>query len=387
MDAQPGPVTCPRTTQAPHYLPALDGLRAISILLVLMAHAGLGQLVPGGLGVTIFFAISGFLITRQIDHEIARTGRLDLGQFYARRFLRLAPALLAYVALATPLAIQLGAGISPGGLLAALFYLANYWWLYVGYPHGTPFPILWSLAVEEHYYAVFPLAMAALLPKPRALIRAILALCALALLWRLALATACGDATAPSRLCGLPPGPDTLPGARLYLATDTRFDAILAGALAALLAPARPGRAHAWSPWAGAMLLLPALAIRVPLFRDTLRYTLESAASALLVHHIAGFPHGPLATLLSTRPLRLVGKLSYSLYLYHFVVSLVILRIHGPFDWRSPAFYLYFALSFLLATASYVLVERPMLRLRRRCGAQAGTFPTIATENTYINPR
>jgi peptidoglycan/LPS O-acetylase OafA/YrhL len=370
---QTSAVTGQRTAHSPCYLPALDGLRAISILLVLVAHAGLGQLVPGGLGVTIFFAISGFLITRQIMQEIARTGRLGVRQFYTRRFLRLAPALLVYIALATPLAIWFGARISLGSLLASLFYVANYWWLYVGYPHGTPFPILWSLAVEEQYYILFPLLMAAFLPRPRSLAHAILALCALALLWRLTLATNCAGATSPALLCG-PQRPDMPPDARIYLGTDTRFDSILAGALTALLMQGTRWQTLASSsaaPALGLLILLTALAIRAPLFRDTLRYTLESAASAVAIGHLACAPRGALGALLTARPLVLLGQLSYSLYLYHFAVSLVLLRLHGPFDWKSPAFYAFFALSLLLAATSYCLVERPVLRFRRGFGARA----------------
>src|SRR3954447_19141856 len=79
------------------YLPALDGFRAISISLVVLAHGGLNRVVPGLLGVVVFFVISGFLITRQMIAEIERSGRLDVRAFYVRRFLRLAPALLLYV--------------------------------------------------------------------------------------------------------------------------------------------------------------------------------------------------------------------------------------------------------------------------------------------------
>jgi peptidoglycan/LPS O-acetylase OafA/YrhL len=364
------------TAQSPpvRYVPGLDGLRAVSIVLVMLSHAGLGHVVPGGLGVTIFFAISGFLITTQIKDEIGRTGTLNLRQFYLRRLLRLAPALLVYIAIMTPIATWLGASISLDSLLAALFYVANYWWLYVGFPHGSPFPILWSLSIEEQYYVVFPLVMLLFLPKPRSFALAVMALAALALIWRLTLAMECGATTAPYALCGLPPHPDMPEGARIYLATDTRFDSILAGALAAILASSTRWRAcfaSAPTPWVAGLMLLLALAIRSPLFRDTLRYTIESAASAALVFHIAYSVRSPARAVLACKPLVQVGKLSYSLYLYHFASRLIISWLHGSFDWKDPAFYAFFALSFVLAALSYRLVERPMLNVRRRFGAQA----------------
>jgi peptidoglycan/LPS O-acetylase OafA/YrhL len=364
----------PAQARATHYIAGLDGLRAISILLVMLSHAGLGHIVPGGLGVTIFFAISGFLITTQIKDEIGRTGGLDLRRFYLRRALRLAPALLVYIAIMTPLAMLLGAAIAPADVLASLFYVANYWWLYTGYPAGSPFPILWSLSIEEQYYILFPIIMALWLPKPQKLVWPILTLVALALAWRFTLATSCGTHAASYLLCGPPPRPDMPDGARIYLATDTRFDCILAGALMALLATSDRWRTTLASQQAVGIalaLLLTALTIRNPLFRDTLRYTIESAASGIIVLHIAHAAHSQLRNALAFAPLVHIGKLSYSLYLYHFAARLVISRVHGSFDWKNFAFYVFFALSFLLATASYRLVERPMLRLRRRFGAHA----------------
>ena len=121
-----------------HYIPGLDGLRAISVGLVMVAHAGLDHVVPGGLGVTIFFVISGFLITSQMIGEISATGALNFRDFYLRRVFRLAPALLVYIAVMTPVTIILGAEISLPSVAASILYMANYWGLYVGIPRVIP---------------------------------------------------------------------------------------------------------------------------------------------------------------------------------------------------------------------------------------------------------
>ena len=137
-------------------IPSLDGLRAVSILIVLVSHAGYGTIVPGGLGVTIFFFLSGYLITTLMLAEHERTGELDVVRFYARRVFRLMPPLIVTLAIVYGLTF---AGLVPGGITLAglasqLLYFANYYQIFFDpgntIPGGTE--VLWSLAVEEHYY-------------------------------------------------------------------------------------------------------------------------------------------------------------------------------------------------------------------------------------------
>ena len=123
------------------YLPVLDGFRAVSILLVVFSHADLGNIVPGGLGVTVFFVISGFLITRQMIAEIVSTGGFSFGAFYLRRFFRLAPALLLYLAMFTSLFLLLGAHMTGWQIASGIFYVANYYHIFIGYPPLNPNPI------------------------------------------------------------------------------------------------------------------------------------------------------------------------------------------------------------------------------------------------------
>src|SRR5689334_12828565 len=141
------------------YLAELDGLRAISILLVLLAHFGLGNFIPGGFGVTVFFFISGFLITRLLVAETKLTGTLSLRAFYVRRFRRLGPALIVVIVFTTAGFIATNRFVSSGQLSAAFFYYMNYYVLSDA-PQPLPLGALWSLAVEEQYYIVFPLFLA-----------------------------------------------------------------------------------------------------------------------------------------------------------------------------------------------------------------------------------
>jgi peptidoglycan/LPS O-acetylase OafA/YrhL len=352
------------------YLPALDGLRAVSILLVVISHLGLDRVVPGAFGVTLFFFISGYLITRQLTAALAARGRIDLGGFYLRRVLRLMPAALVFVLVAGGSYVMLGGRIGAVGWLAALLYGANYFDLWQGY-HSTlpgvrhPFNILWSLAIEEHFYAVWPLALG-LLWRRRAALPAVVALCVAVLAWRFWLLHACFHPGAPG-VCG-PENPNPLwRYSRLYLATDARLDSLGWGVVLALLGQAGkiPPR---WLAWPGAVLLAVSFAGSGPMARDVLRPSLQGVAL------LAGFPlllngSGALARWLSAAPALFVGRLSYSLYLWHWA-ALMLADYFWPrsgIAWTAAAT----IMSASLSLASYFGIERPMLRLRRRFGSHA----------------
>ena len=162
-------MTTPTATVAPTgptarfgAIPSLDGLRAIAVLIVLVSHSGYGETVPGGLGVTIFFFLSGYLITTLILDEQTRTETINVRHFYLRRAFRLLPPLLITLAIAYTLVAAglLGGGFSWGGLTSQLFYFANYYGIFFAHENSIPdgTGILWSLAVEEHFYIVFPRA-------------------------------------------------------------------------------------------------------------------------------------------------------------------------------------------------------------------------------------
>lgn len=353
-------------TSSQHYLPALDGLRAVSILLVLIAHGGFQRWVPGGLGVLIFFVISGFLITRQMIAEIETSGSLRLSRFYLRRFLRLAPALLVYIALFCPLLVWLGARVTTVHVLSALLYFANYYKIFIGYTPYNPLPIVWSLSVEEHYYLLFPFCM--LIFRNR-LTRLIPWLCAFVIavpVWRIFLFHHCA---------GVMGFPCALPGEPRIDGTDAIFDCILYGSLLALLLRYQ----NAWvarklmSPlawaaaWAGLAL---SLALRDPLFRDTLRFSLQAISVSIMLAQLVHGLHPNIQRLLSYPVAVTIGRWSYALYLVHYGVAVAILSLTGSTRLADPAdIASYFILSFLLAAACHAGVEKPMIALRRRFGS------------------
>jgi peptidoglycan/LPS O-acetylase OafA/YrhL len=137
------------------YVPHLDGLRAVSVVLVLLGHFGFGHIIPATFGVTIFFVISGFIITRLFLLEIERTGTLSLRQFYTRRVFRVFPALLSLVVVSAIFFDNAWPDI-----VASILFLFNYFNIFfIERPDRALdlLGVLWSLAVEEHFYLFFPL--------------------------------------------------------------------------------------------------------------------------------------------------------------------------------------------------------------------------------------
>lgn len=359
--------------QGGDYLPVLDGLRAVSILLVLLAHLGLEHALPGAFGVTLFFFLSGYLITRQLLGGLRLHGKVDFAGFYLRRALRLMPAGLVYILLAGCGFAAAGGRISPAGWFAALFYGANYadlGGLYRSTLGGVrhPFNILWSLAVEEHFYLIWP-ALLVLLMRTRRAGVAVLALCAAVLAWRFALLDLCFAGGVPLAdaplVCG-PANPNPLwTFNRLYLATDARFDSIAWGALLALWEGVPALRASAVRAACGAALLGASFLLTAPLLRFGLRPSLQGGALLwVLPWLLRARP-----AVLCSAPALLLGRLSYSLYLWHWgalAAADYLAPAHGA-AWLALAL----AGSAALTAASFWGIERPMLRLRRRFGSHA----------------
>lgn len=354
----------PATRPAPRYIAGFDGLRAIAVLMVLVSHVGYGQIVPGGLGVTIFFAISGFLITTLLIDELGSTGRIDLKLFYARRALRLYPELLALIALCLLSGLFLDLRATTAEMFAGLFYYMNYYYVF-----GAHYPLentyqwrqLWSLAVEEHFYFLFPGLMLLFGRSIRARFWMVLALVLLPLVWRFVTYYALH-----------------LPWQYNYVATDTRIDSIAWGCLLALLVR-RTGdgdgtAAGHWfiRPWmaplAGA-LLIATLLVRSEDFRWTWRFTLQGIAIVLLIANLLFDPRWRrVVAALEWRPIRYVGRISYGLYLYHMLVNQWIERAWPDIN-RPQLLAVSLVLSLLVATLSYRLLETPLKALRRRLGS------------------
>lgn len=346
--------------QAPTaYIPSLDGLRAVSIGLVFCAHAGVSDLIPGGFGVTVFFFLSGYLITTLLVREHDRYGHVALGAFYLRRVVRLGPPILITLAAATALALAglAGGDMSPTAYLSQLFFFFNYYGLTEGAQSSVEgLDVLWSLSVEEHFYLIWPLLFLAI-AHGRLGLGAVLALLAGILAWRAVRAMVFGhDEWA------------------IYISTDTRFDSLLYGCLLALLA----GRGQAARLFpdaapvrigliAGALAVLAVtFVVRDELFRSTLRYTLQGLALMPLFHYAVARPGDLLFRPLNWAPVRQVGLWSYTIYLCHFVIILALER-NGVAEIGDPLLIgLAAVLSCGFAALVYRLAEAPLKPLRAR---------------------
>lgn len=373
-------------------LPALDGLRALSIALVVTSHflepAGL-RFVPGGLGVTIFFFISGFIITRLLLAEDPRHGLLP---FYLRRVFRLAPALLGFVVMSWLALKAFGMHMPGADAAAALLYYANYWNVYGPFhadgPHAVipPLAVTWSLAVEEHFYMLFPLAVMAWRRQPERLLQALLAVAAASLAWRGVLVWHVGL--------------EHLPANRIFMGTDTRLDSIAYGCIVSVLCAMadRGGATHAgarvlrWlahpaSVAAGVALLLSTLAVRSPAFRETLRYTAQGIALMPLFAWLfwRRARARALRAVLESRPMVKLGLLSYSLYLYHFLglaVGEMLGAGHSP--WLQIGLGLGFAL--VGTVSSYHLIEKPLRHVGAGWADDVATARREAAQRQRVAP-
>lgn len=340
-------------------IPSLDGIRAIAVGLVVIAHSGLENRVPGGLGVTIFFVLSGYLITTLMRIEHGRLGSIDYRNFYLRRLLRLMPPLLIVVAVTAVLA-RLGVideAYTIGGLLSTLFYFGNYYVItydYVGIPHGMG--VVWSLAVEEHFYILYPFLAAFLLRRTRASLAALTLtlLCVVVLAWRYWLAS------------------HGVADEYINMATDTRIDAILIGCIVALWKnpwldrkQVQP-RSQDWLLMAACLAGLAAsLLYRDEFFRQTLRYTVQGVAIAgLLYLSVLHSQRAPFRWL-NFRPLVYLGGVSYTVYLSHHVTMFALAK-HWPQLNVIALFLATLVITLGVAELMRRWVEQPTARLRKR---------------------
>lgn len=344
------------------HIPALDGLRGVAVLGVLLFHAD--YLTGGFLGVDLFFALSGFLITRLLVREADRTSTIDLVGFWGRRFRRLLPAALVFLAVVMLWARWFGSADQWATTLNdgpwAQFYLANwnqilsdrsYWDSFAEPPLFTH---LWSLAIEEQFYVVWPLVAALVWRMTRRGHDVLLAVClggaALSFVAMLVLFDG-GDPT------------------RVYMGTDTRASSILIGAaLGTRPAMRLVSRAVEARPHIVDLLMVVAMASIAVMW-----FTIDGASSemlfrgGLLAHStlaaivvaFAAVRLGWVTWVLGTAPLQWLGRLSYSLYLWHWPIYAVVNTRSTGLDGLG-LLAVRLALSIAAAMASYHLVEVPL---------------------------
>jgi peptidoglycan/LPS O-acetylase OafA/YrhL len=357
------------------YQPGLDGVRALAVLAVAAYHAQLPHTSGGFLGVSLFFTLSGFLITALLLDEHERNGRIDLRQFWLRRFRRLVPAALLGLAVALVFAATIATRAQlegfRGEVVASAGYFANWYFAYTDQSYtelfSSPSPVqhYWSLAIEEQFYLVMPLILIGVLKVGRS-VRAVLAV--------LAAMVAASTAWMVVRFEG---------GAtidRLYYGTDTRATELLVGAaLAAALHLIDLARLRTAA--GSIMMVIGPLALAglvwawasqsltdSTLFRGG--FLLHALTSAVLIVAIL-IDRGPFAALLKVRPLAYLGRISYGIYLFHWPIFLWLTEDRTGLD-QWPLFGLRLILAIGLAATSYALVEQPI-----RSG-QSTRFPTPA---------
>jgi peptidoglycan/LPS O-acetylase OafA/YrhL len=359
------------------YLPTLDGWRALSIGLVIIHHSQIQLTVPiigpllqsiarvGEVGVEIFFAISGLLICSRLLEEESRAGQISVKGFYVRRFFRILPAAIFYLLVLVILAAMRVIPVFPRDWFGALFFFRNYAMLFE-YLHHSPLPLhwytghFWSLSMEEHFYLVLPAVLVAF-KRTRRWVLAGMAISVA--LWRMVLTYVIHR------------------DYQFNFRTDTHVDALLIPAMIALalfpLTRNQTARRYipVWSFPVFLMMELLLLTARVPCF-----FTLQAVVLALLILSTVLHPNSIQGRVLESKPLRWIGWISYSLYLWQqlfFGVNFVG-SPPGLALLRKPPINLIALL--VCATFSYYAIEKPFIRLghkfasvvnRRRLVSQA----------------
>ncbi len=377
------------------HVDVLDGIRAVAVAAVLFFHQGLSWAQGGFLGVEAFFVLSGFLITSLLLTEWSGTGRISLGNFWGRRARRLLPALFCvvvacaiYERLAGPTSAVPDYGAD---VLATALYVANWHqiWTGSGYFAQTglvsPLQHTWSLAIEEQFYLIWPLALIGLLKITRSV----------RLLFGITVIGAIASAVEMAVLYGAN-------GAglnRVYYGTDTRAQALLAGAALAMavhLRASAPSRQSAERPRfsvvsaAAGVLGFAGLVAMMELARSSSSWlfrggflVVDATVLAIIVSVTSSGPgFSPARRLLETWPFRKLGLISYGVYLWHFPLFLwLTTQSTGLGGMALPV--LRFGSTLIVSVISYVVVEQP-IRTRRvhgwplRALVPAGTAATAA---------
>jgi peptidoglycan/LPS O-acetylase OafA/YrhL len=362
------PVADDTTTSTPTatYRPHLDGMRAIAVYLVVLFHAGSSQFTGGYLGVDVFFVLSGYLVTQLLLRDITARGSIRYGRFYARRFRRLLPAafvvLIATAFIFTAIAAPADVLNAVGSFKAAFLYVTNWYLIHssTGY-FGADIshnPVLhfWSLAVEEQFYLVWPLALGAMFLVTRRMdrdrqlqvIRAIVVAGALAsAVWALSLRST---------------NPD-----RAYYGTDTRAYELLAGALIALLPSIIAAAARYRKSTRAATVMSVAAVIALAtswLHLDAIeRGVAITVVTVVLIISLEAADGGIAQRALSTDAMTYLGKISYGTYLWHWIVILVVLtKFHVSI---TATILLACLVATGLSALSFELLEHPVRRSAR----------------------
>jgi peptidoglycan/LPS O-acetylase OafA/YrhL len=345
------------------YEPGLDGLRGCAVAIVLAYHSDMSWAKGGFLGISLFFTLSGFLITSILLRMHERTGSVRLRTFWGRRYRRLLPA--AYLTLAG--IVVFGATVAtrqqlsdlPGAVTSAIFQVSNWFFMFAGQSYvnlfSAPSPVqhFWSLSIEEQFYVVMPIVLIVLLRRTRSM---------------RTLAAIFAGAAAASTLLMIVLYQHGASLDRLYYGTDTRAAEILVGCTAAVVLHRRPlqplglaGR-RAWAAaGAGAFVAMIVGWNRIDLTSPMLwRGGFLLFALLALVVIISVLHHsGPVASVVQTRPFAAVGRVSYGLYVFHWPIYLWLDEQRtGLSPW--PLLALRVTVTAIVTALSYHLLEMPI---------------------------
>jgi peptidoglycan/LPS O-acetylase OafA/YrhL len=354
--------------------PPLSGLRALAVIAVLIYHSNFETLPGTWASPQVFFVLSGFLITAMLAGEGRRNGRISLSAFYARRGARLVPPLLLTVVLLAIYAhfvnVSDAANRLWGDSFAAIFYYADYRQALGHAPFFGYLAQTWSLSVEEQFYILWSIAMVAAVAAHRRRLAYGFAIVGLL-------------ASNADRLYLVFHGHhfDSRVFDRIYYSFDSRADALFLGCLLGLLAA--DGYLHGWARWARGLITVAAAASAVflcwillyaPLNTENLCVwwlPTSALAGAVLIAYFVVCPSSTGSKIIGLGFLVFIGNLSYTIYLIHFPVYLAIQQ--NETGWAYwPNELLRLVIIFGIATASWFLMERPLMRWRQRSAASRG---------------
>lgn len=354
-----------RTTRySRKYVPSIDGLRALAVIAVIAYHLNFSWAKGGFIGVDIFFVLSGYLITNILLTQWEKNQTLQLKQFWLRRFRRLIPAAYVMIVVVVIFSVLFHSEILKnlrGDAIASFFYVSNWWFIFhnVSYfdSFGMPSPLknLWSLAIEEQFYLIWPVFLLVFLrwvKNPKLLLKIVIGLGLLSAIWMTILYV---------------PGTDP---SRVYYGTDTRLFDLLSGCALAFvwpfnrLSPNIPKRSKAALNIAGTIsilffFLITALVSEYQpfLYRGGLLFV--AIMGVVMIATIA-HPASYLSKIFSFKPLRWIGTRSYGIYLWHYpIITLTtpVLEIGQPSIWRSI---LQVVATFIIAELSFRYIETPI---------------------------
>ena len=369
--------------RGPFYHPGLDGIRAVAVLLVLGQHAPTRPLIDGFVGVTVFFCLSGYLITNLLVREL-QTGTIDVRAFYRRRAARLCPALVTVVAVTTvvllirrqsfpiPTHLSMGQILAPAG--AGIAYATNLFdW--AGHPFATQdyLNYTWSLSIEEQFYLLWPFALLwSYRRNPRLFAALTVSFIGITLAINLYLGL--------SREVKYDP--------HEYFGSDTNALPILVGSLLAIVVH------NGWlsrtvrylAPCAlPAVALLPVLAYRNDTYRCSLVTVAGTGLTLVTLIGVVTRPRSAVGSLLASGPMRWLGERSYSIYLWNDLARIAILSTLGHTVVGDIA---WVAMFVVLAELSFRFVERPLrAKFARRSDGSRTRSPGTPPRNRRLHLR